>query len=384
MRTRRDRAARGRAEVSAGTQTALVDAIAAATARRGYYTVDITELPPVVAARSLIADTVAQIPFVATKGNRAAERQPTLLRRPDPAEPRWLTISRTVNDLTGTGRAWWLVTARDAANWANALMVLPDREVTYTLDGYGRPEYIWWQGRRYRVGAEVIHIPNMVDRDHVGRSPLSSSRAVFDGIAALYETEAQFWAESGVPPFAIRSRYALDSEQTVELQAQWSNARARSGLPAILTGELELQELAGTAPTLFENARESAIAETARAFRIPPSLLNARAGDSLTYSNTESQFRAWLTTGLVAYINRIEAAFSDLLPYGTDVRGDTAELLRTDTAARFTAYATATGNAPWLTVDEVRAMEGRPPLDQSGASPLDLANPTTPPNLTGV
>ncbi len=59
---------------------------------------------------------------------------------------------------------------------------------------------------------------------------------------------------------------------------------------------------------------------------------------------------------------RIEAAFSDLL-----VRGQTAgfkydSLLKTDTASRYNAYATALSNG-FLSVDEVRSYENLDPMD---------------------
>ncbi len=59
---------------------------------------------------------------------------------------------------------------------------------------------------------------------------------------------------------------------------------------------------------------------------------------------------------------RIEAAFSDLL-----VRGQTAgfkydSLLKTDTASRYNAYATALSNG-FLSVDEVRNYENLDPMD---------------------
>lgn len=326
-------------------------------------------LPPVVAARSLIADTCAQIPLIATRANMVLDTDPPpLLRRPDPSEPRWMTISKIVNDLTGPGRAWAMVTARDASRRVNAIRVIPDREVTPEIDAFGTVVGATWtppgaSPRYLRAGREVFHVPNLTDRDTLGRSPLNAAAELFDGIAAAYETEIGFWMESGIPPFVIASRYQLSDEQTAELQDQWTAARARSGRPAIMTGELEIQELAGKAPDLFATAHETGIADTARVYRIPPVLLNARAGDSLTYSTTEGQFRAWLATGLSAYLMRIEGLFSDLLPRTVFVRADTSELLRTDTAARFTAYAQALGNVPWLTPDEVRAMEGRGPMN---------------------
>lgn len=350
-------------------------------------TLDPWTLPPVIAGRSLIADTVAQIPFVAVRDGRVLARQPAILRRPDPTEPRWSTVARIVNDLTGAGVAWLMVTARDANDrWPTAIRVLPARECRPELDNYGRPAAVVWTPptggpRTLRVGRDVYHVPNLLDVDHVGRSPIAAAFTALEGVAAAYETEISFWLESGVPPFVIQSRYQLTNDQTTALQDQWTAARARTGKPAVLTGDVELHELAGSAPTLFRDAHETGIATVARILRIPPVLLNARAGDSLTYSTTEGQFRSWLVTGLAAYLVRLEGVLSDLLPSAVTVRADTADLLRTDTPSRFAAYTAALGGAQWLTVDEVRAMEGRGPLNDTAAN---MPAPVTDPTVTGA
>ena len=99
-----------------------------------------------------------------------------------------------------------------------------------------------------------------------------------------------------------------------------------------------------------------------------PSLVNVAAGDSLTYATTEAEFSKWLKVGLGQYLSRIEAAFSDLTPYGTEVRFDTTELLRTDLEARWNAYAIGVQNG-WILPAEVREREGFPPLPAGAALP---------------
>jgi phage portal protein BeeE len=135
------------------------------------------------------------------------------------------------------------------------------------------------------------------------------------------------------------------------------------------------------APAGLGGELDRAVAEVARAYGMPPSLVNAPSGDSLTYSTTEGELRHWLATGLGRYLTRIEAAFSDLLPRGTTARFDTSELLRADLASRVAAYSTALAGAAWLKVDEVRAREG---LDPMAGAPADPAQSLTDPNLSGV
>ena len=80
------------------------------------------QLPAVVAGHGLIADTVGQLRLVAVRGG-TARHQPPLLRQPDPAEPRWLTLHRLVMNMTRHGVAYLWVTARDTANVPVAVSV---------------------------------------------------------------------------------------------------------------------------------------------------------------------------------------------------------------------------------------------------------------------
>ena len=64
---------------------------------------------------------------------------------------------------------------------------------------------------------------------------------------------------------------------------------------------------------------------------------------------------------LLPWIRRIETVLDAQLPRDTEVRIEVDGLLRADTKTRFETYAIAIDKGI-LTVDEVRALEARPPL----------------------
>jgi phage portal protein BeeE len=65
---------------------------------------------------------------------------------------------------------------------------------------------------------------------------------------------------------------------------------------------------------------------------------------------------------LLQWARRIEEAFSRELPTGTSVWIDLDGLARANTGER-TAYYAAGLTAGWLSIDEVRSMEGLAPVD---------------------
>lgn len=87
----------------------------------------------------------------------------------------------------------------------------------------------------------------------------------------------------------------------------------------------------------------------------------------MTYSNVQQQARHLLDFSLRPWLVRLEQAFTndaDLCPGGVYLAFDTDALLRADPAQRAEFYEKALAGG-WLTVDEVRAREDLPALEDS-------------------
>src|SRR4029077_12610761 len=322
------------------------------------------QLPPVIAARTLIADTVAQLPLDAVRNGLPVKKPPAIIRQPDPTEASWETFHRIVMHLTAGGNAWLRITSWDAADRPQSLEVLNPDDVNPEVDEYGQVQTILWRDRHLGVapfGDEVVHIPLITSAGPhaVGDSPLTLARGALDSIAALYGYTASYWANGGQPSLLIKVPHRVSRDEADQIRTDFLSTHRGRSVPAVLWGGAEVPPWAGTAADLeLGQAPDMAVAEIPRLYRIPPSLLNAKSGDSLTYSTVAEQLRSWLMTGLQAYLVRIEAAFSELVAYGTTGRFDTSELQRSDFASRIQAYATALGQRQWLKVGEVRGSEG--------------------------
>jgi phage portal protein BeeE len=102
--------------------------------------------------------------------------------------------------------------------------------------------------------------------------------------------------------------------------------------------------------------------DVARLFRVPGELIGAPAtGSSVTYANREQRWQDTLALYFGPMIARREAALSKLTVRGQYVRLNTGGLLRADLLTRLKAYQIGLATGTYA-MDEVRALEDRPPL----------------------
>jgi HK97 family phage portal protein len=108
-------------------------------------------------------------------------------------------------------------------------------------------------------------------------------------------------------------------------------------------------------------AMSANLGDLANAFGIPPYMIGAPV-DSNTYANVESRRMDLTTFTYLPWSARIEATLDAQFPRGTSLKVGLDALLRADTSTRYATYAVALDKGI-LTVDEVRALEDRPPLN---------------------
>ena len=90
----------------------------------------------------------------------------------------------------------------------------------------------------------------------------------------------------------------------------------------------------------------------------------------MSYSNIEQDWLSFTRFTLMQYLKPLEDALSETLVRGQQARFNLEGLLRSDTSTRYASYATALTNG-FLTINEVRALEGRAPLSAPESSKED-------------
>lgn len=351
----------------------ILEHIAAAVdARNGYGDLDPLELPVVGACRDLIANTVAQCPqFAYGPDGQPRRPQPPILARPNPAEMRYVSMTRLVNNLTGRhGYVWLRPIARYADDYPAAVQVIDASDAHGTFDPTGRIlTDVHYCGDRYEPGADgIMWVPYKVpDRPgSLGASPLGECDRAIRYLAALWEMAGSFW-EAGFPSIAYVVEQALNKTTRDEVKASMVDSFRRRHEPTVVDRGGQFQPLGGSAveSQLVESIAVANV-EIARAYGVMPSLVNVVSSDSLTYATSAAELGKWFKLGLGAYLSRVDAAFGEFTPHGTTVRSDPTSLLRADLEARV-AYYDAGIRGGWLDAEtDVRPAEGLPPMHQTG------------------
>ena len=254
---------------------------------------------------------------------------------------------------------------------------IPSERVTVDLasDGF-TPFYkvALVNGSRRTYGfSEILHLRGI-------GSPIRQAREAI-GLAIVMEQHAARLFSNGARPGGVISYpNALDVTSIRNISANWRAAFSGQG-----TGKAAILDQGATYSPItltsvdaqFMEMRAFAIAEIARAFRVPPTLLMdyGRA----TWGNSEAMGQQFLTYTLMPWIKRWEAELRLKLFSPTDRETFFAEflvddLLRGDFDKRAKSYAQLIA-ARVLNPNECRAMENRPPYEGGD----EFLNPNTTP-----
>lgn len=265
---------------------------------------------------------------------------------------------------------------RMAGDMTLGVLPLPPREVTVT-DMSRNPETsairYSWRGQTFDR-TRVIHKKLVVNPTGLrGLGPIGSCRVELEGMGETRDFAANWRDEAGAPSGLLKSDQPLTDADAE--QAKKRVMSMRSGTPLVLGKGLEYQRtLLSPEDMQFIESRKFDAIQTARLFGIPSNLmLTGTDGSSLTYQNIEQSWIEFSTYTLAAYADPITEALGELLPDGQNVGLDWDSSRRSDTSTRYKAYATAIG-AGFLTVDDVRGMEGLPALDTNDTETKENTN----------
>lgn len=210
---------------------------------------------------------------------------------------------------------------------------------------------------------------------------LTLARATIGAAIAAEWYAAGFWMGGAAPLVVLSVDQEMTAQQMGEYADTYQEHRATDPSRPLVLGK------SGKADTLGADlsnasaieARNWLVADVARYFGVPPHLVNAPTGDSMTYQNVEQAGLDLARYCLGPFARPVEDVISDTLPgdpqEGRHMRIDLTEFTAGGFLDRAQGYALATGSRPWLTPEEVRAREGRPPV---GDLPPELAPPPAP------
>lgn len=319
-------------------------------------------LHAVYRAVEIRAVAAKQISIDALRGSEDVDPMPAILRRPDPFISRGQFVEQTVLSLNLNGNAYWRI-LRDDTDRVSSVWVMNPNDVVIDTNAKGFVTGYQYQGETLRT-KDVKHLSRMrVPGSAYGLGPIQAAQAELRG-AMDTSSYASDWLYSGdVPSGILKADQILTPEQAKQARTQWDETHGgRRGVAVLGQGLSYQQVFLSPKDAQFIESQQWDVTRVARLFGVPASLmLVVLDGSSQTYANVEQDWLGFIRFGLMNDLLEIEDALSDFLPRGQRARFNIEALLRADTKSRYEAHASAI-SAGWLTVNEVRAIEGYPAL----------------------
>lgn len=315
-------------------------------------------------AANLIADLLGQVPWDAYRRRgglgrlELLEPTPPLIEQPYPPDSRMDTISAWGLDYIWEGNAIGIVAARNAEAWPTAVVPVDAASVQVRMIN-GQ--------REYRIGSsiygstDVLHVkgphkPGALRGMGVLEAHLNSLE-----LAAEQSAQARKISRHGVPTGVIKVENPdLTTAEATKLKADWNTAQAEGGV-AVLNPVTDFQPISWNPEQLqLVEARKFSLTELELIFGLPPGWLGGM-NSARQYSNIEMDAINLLKFTLGGPLARFEQEWSRHFPRGTFVKANLDAILRADTLSRYQAHAIGLDKG-FITLDEVRDMENRPPL----------------------
>jgi HK97 family phage portal protein len=316
----------------------------------------------------LLADSVSTLPLAVYRGDdREPIPTPPLLQRPSADFPEladWLWA--VMASLLLRGNAWGVITARAGAGLlpSQVDLVHPDR-VAVVTNGDGT--------QTIRIGGEPY---NRADLFHVkafpwpgsllGLSPIAYAREAIGLGLGAEKYGAKLFGDSAIPSGVITSDQRIGDEGAAHLKARWQQAHKGRREIAVLGSGAKFQPVT-IAPdeAQFIQTQKFSVATICRFYGVPPEMMAGETAGHEAYTSPEMRGTDFLTFTLRPWLLRIERAVSGLLPSTQTAKFNAGGFVRATLRDRYEAHKLAI-EAGFLTRNEVRELEDRPPLPDDG------------------
>lgn len=334
----------------------------------------------VFACVNLYSRLLSNLPFHAYRDADGIQSRmpndPPILRAPNTDQPLAHWVSAVVQSLVLRGNAFGLILSRGANNLPTAVQVLHPDLVNVRYD---------WRTDTldYRIGgvpmdgSKIWHAAiNVGPGSPLGVSVLEKAK-ISVGLGTASQTYGlQFFQSGGQPNGVLETDAEITADQANSIKDRWNAAVANRRGIAVLGQGFSYKPI-GVLPsdTEFLNAYKLSVQDVCRFFAVPPELVGAESGSSMTYSTVEGRAVDLLRFSLDPVLAEVERGLSELLPRPQYVQASREALLRMTTLDRYEAHAKALA-AGWRTVDEIRAIENLPPLEQP--APTQSTDPVAP------
>jgi len=352
-------------------------------------------VPSVKACVELISGAIGSLPVKVYQGKgegrtEASEHPAYALVHDDACE--WMSAgelrAQLVTDALLRGNGYGLI-RRDADGTPFEIIHLRPEAVSIVVDQItGEP---WFRvtvagGQEIVSHADMIHLKAPGSLDGItGTATIQRARNAISLALALEHHAARIMKNGARPSGLLNAPAIRNRPEAQNLQASFGvqNADENSGGVATVYGGVTFTPIEfKSVDQQFMEQRAFQVAEIAKAFSVPPTLVGELA--KATLSNSETMGRQFLTLTLMPWISALRAAFRRTLIRKEDRRTFEIDfvldgLLQADSAQRAAFYASLR-SAGIMTANEARARENLPAHpDGNKLDSPHVATPSTTP-----
>ena len=339
------------------------------------------EIVAFFSAVSLISDTISTLPCGAYLRIGATRRplnpRPMWLDQPDiDLSTRAAFFQQVFSALLVHGNSYTRV-FRDAQGQIVNLVNLDPEKMEVERSKVGRKVFKYQDEGRLLTTDDVIHIVDLIMPSELkGMSRVETLKQSLGLNIALSDYASRFFGTGASASGVIEFPGNLTSEQAKQL-ADGFDARHRNGSRrAHKTGVLSAgakfvaTQLDPETSQALES-RKFAVEEIARAFNVPLHLLGVPG--TASYASVEQNNLQFVSMTLRPLAEKVEAAFSRLLPGDAFIKFQFGDLLRADLAARIASYSVG-AQAGFYSTNDIRRLEDMEPVENGDQYRVPLAN----------
>jgi HK97 family phage portal protein len=298
--------------------------------------------------------------------------QYTLLhQRPNAEQSPTEFYSQISGSIETNGNAYLQKIKNNAGRVVELIVLDPNSIFVRRNENTGMREFEFYLSNsqmRTLTTSDIIHIPGFAPAGSlVGMSPISQHRHVIANAMAMVEFTGRFFSNDASPGLVIKVPGQVGQQQARQMLETWRNSHSGLGnshSPAILAAGAELEKIPiNMQDAAFVEQTKMGVEDIARIYRVPAHMLGLGQPSG---STAEQESIRFLNYTLLPRIRRIEQGIGHDLDLfgGTSMRPFFVvdSILRADLAQRYTSYVAAR-QAGWLSANEIRELEGRPPVD---------------------
>jgi HK97 family phage portal protein len=330
-------------------------------------------------AVSLISDTIATLPvdsYIRQDGNRRPYRpRPAWVDQPDVDMTRQAHYQQVLVSLLVNGNSYTRIFRNGNGDIVN-LVCLDPATVEVRRSALGSKIFIIQGESKTLTSEEIVHITDLIQPGHLtGLSRVERLKEALGLSSAMQSFAARFFGTGATTQGIIEFPGNLTPEQAKNLRDGFDSAHRgfrRAHKTGVLSGGASYKQT--TVPNdaaQFLESRRFSVEEIARAFNIPLSMMGVPGTQS--YASVEQNAIQFVTHTLRPYIEKMEWAYSRLLPVEAFLKFNVDGLLRGDFNSRISAYATGLQSG-FMSVNDVRKLEDMSPTEGGDQYRVPLAN----------